>query len=218
MFIAEPKQISEAISAYIEQCNQIKNGIKSATNQSEIMNVYKAINKLEGEHGETMDVVMFRKNLSEKLSELRTNVEAEKERLNKQEQAIRREVFTDSASDIEQVNARANQIYMRLSMQMTHDKIKNSMVIANALKTGDRATGIALMNLALTDSYAPYFSPRQKEQALVMSKPGAEKKWEERRDNRLKVIGEKHAQATMEAFRLKNTETVINKKKGYYFQ
>lgn len=215
--VGEPEYTVDTISAYTAQCNKIRKDIPAVTDQKSVIAVYNTINALAAEYGETVDITTFRQTLSDKLSELRQQVEEERDRLNVEEQNIRQETYQEPIESLTELNTRADAAQLRLLTQLGNNRETNLKIIGEALNSNDRATGIALLRIAQMPLYASYMTPKAKERALAMSKSSSERKWEEQRDSRLRSVGERHAKAVMQAFHLRNTQEMIDKNNSYYF-
>lgn len=207
--------VEETRRLIVERDN-ITREIKNANDYTAVFDIYKRINVLKNDGLEEVSVELLKTDLSERIALLKDQENKTAEELLEQENTINAEVYSGDAEEIQRINANADQIALRLLLRLSNDRTQNLRIIGDALKTNDRATGVALMKIAQSASYKSLFSPRMKDQMIAMSRTPAEVKWQEGRKMRLSEVGKKRSKAVMENFRLEQLEKMISSKSQYF--
>ncbi len=202
----------------VRRRNEIVKNIDNIQTHKELMSISRDINSLidEGYDSET-DVTVLKSKLYKKLIELKEVCSKRCEQLKDKEDKIKCETYPESADVLAELHTKADNIMLRLLSQFTRDTTNNKMIISNALRTKDRATGIALLRLAASPIISQYFTPRSKQDALDMSKSDGEKSWQVDHDKRLRDVGRERGSAVLENFFLSQAENVIKPKNESYF-
>lgn len=201
----------------VRRRNEIFKDIGNAQTHKELMSINRDINSLIDEGYDSVDITVLRKRLYEKLVELKAVCSERCEQLKEREDKIKSETYPESADVLAQLHTSADNIMLRLLSQFTRDPVSNKTLISNALRTNDRATGIALLKLSSTPLISQYFTPRSKQEALDMSKSDGEKSWQIDHDKRLRDVGRERGSAVLENFFLSQAENVIKPKNESYF-
>lgn len=202
----------------MQRRNKLFERIGKISNHKELIEVNSEMKALE-EAGYTdkNDLLLLRKQMQEKVQELKKILATNREELVKKQKLIEQEHFIEGAETLTRLNAEADNILLQLLMQLSKDDVKNKVIVSDVMKRQDRATSIAIMKLSQMPMYEGLITPRMKENLLVQSKSDAEIKWQEKQDNKVVEVGKELADVTMKSFMLNKAETVIFPKENIVF-
>ena len=202
----------------IQRRNRLFERIGKISNHKELIEVDKELKALEADgYTDKNDLIILRKQMQEKVQELKKILATNREELVKKQKLIEQERFRESEETLTRLNAEADNILLHLLMQLSKDDVKNKVIVSDMMKRQDRATSIAIMKLSQMPMYEGLITPRMKENLLVQSKSEAEIKWQEKQDNKVVEVGKELADVTMKSFMLNKAETVIFPKENIVF-
>lgn len=202
----------------MQRRNRLFERISKINNHKELIEVNKELNALEADgYADSNDLTMLRKQMKEQVQELKQTLATNREEIVKKQDSLKKERFVESAETLTRLNVEADNILLQLLMQLSKDNVKNKVIVSDMMKKQDRATSIAIIKLSQMPVYEGLITPRMKEKLLVLSKSGAEIKWQEKQDSRVAEVGKELADATMKSFMLDKAETVIFPKENVVF-
>lgn len=202
----------------MQRRNKLFERIGKISNHKELIEVDKELKALEADgYTDKNDLIILRKQMQEKVQELKQEFAKNREELVKKQKLIKQQRFRESEEILTRLNAEADNILLQLLMQLSKDDVKNKVIISDVMKRQDRATSIAIMKLSQMPMYDGLITPRMKENLLVQSKSDAEIKWQEKQDNKVVEVGKELADVTMKSFMLNKTEAVIFPKENIVF-
>ena len=202
----------------IQRRNRVFERISRIDSHKELIEVDKELKALEADgYTDKNDLIILRKQMQEKVQELKKILATNREELVKKQKLIEQERFRESEETLTRLNAEADNILLHLLMQLSKDDVKNKVIVSDMMKRQDRATSIAIMKLSQMPMYEGLITPRMKENLLVQSKSEAEIKWQEKQDNKVVEVGKELADVTMKSFMLNKAETVIFPKENIVF-
>lgn len=202
----------------IQRRNRLFERIGKISNHKELIEVDKELKALEADgYTDKNDLIILRKQMQEKVQELKQTLITKREELVKKQKLIEQEHFIEGEEALARLNAEADNILLQLLMQLSKDDVKNKVIVSDMMKRQDRATSIAIMKLSQMPVYEGLITPRMKENLLVLSKSDAEIKWQEKQDSRAVEVGKELADVTMKSFMLNKTEAVIFPKENIVF-
>lgn len=202
----------------MQRRNKLFERIGKISNHKELIEVNSEMKALE-EAGYTdkNDLLLLRKQMQEKVQELKQTLITEREELVKKQKLIEQEHFIEGAETLTRLNAEADNILLQLLMQLSKDDVKNKVIISDVMKRQDRATSIAIMKLSQMPMYEGLITPKMKDSLIVQSKSDAEIRWQEKQDNKVVEVGKELADVTMKSFMLNKAEAVIFPKENIVF-
>lgn len=202
----------------MQRRNKLFERIDKISNHKELIEVNSEMKALE-EAGYTdkNDLLLLRKQMQEKVQELKKILATNREELVKKQKLIEQDRFIEGAETLTRLNAEADNILLQLLMQLSKDDVKNKVIVSDMMKRQDRATSIAIMKLSQMPMYDVLITPKMKESLIVQSKSDAEIKWQEKQDNKVVEVGKELADVTMKSFMLNKAETVIFPKENIVF-
>ena len=202
----------------MQRRNKLFERIGKISNHKELIEVNSEMKALE-EAGYTdkNDLLLLRKQMQEKVQELKQTLITKREELVKKQKLIEQEHFIEGAETLTRLNAEADNILLQLLMQLSKDDVKNKVIVSDMMKRQDRASSIALMKLSQMPMYDGLITPKMKESLLVQSKSDTEIKWQEKQDNKVVEVGKELADVTMKSFMLNKAEMVIFPKENIVF-
>ena len=202
----------------IQRRNRVFERIGKISNHKELIEVDKELKALEADgYTDKNDLIILRKQMQEKVQELKQEFATNREELVKIQKLIKQQRFRESEETLTRLNTEADNILLQLLMQLSKDNVKNKVIISDMMKRQDRATSIAIIKLSQMPVYEGLITPRMKENLLVLSKSDAEIKWQEKQDSRAVEVGKELADVTMKRFMLDKAETVIFPKENVMF-
>lgn len=202
----------------IQRRNRLFERIGKISNHKELIEVDKELKALEVDgYTDKNDLIILRKQMQEKVQELKQTLITNREELVKKQKLIKQQRFRESEETLTRLNTEADNILLQLLMQLSKDDVKNKVIISDVMKRQDRATSIAIMKLSQMPMYEGLITSRMKENLLVQSKSDAEIKWQEKQDNKVVEVGKELADVTMKSFMLNKAETVIFPKENIVF-
>ena len=202
----------------IQRRNRLFERIGKISNHKELIEVDKELKALEADgYTDKNDLIILRKQMQEKVQELKQEFATNREELVKKQKLIKQQRFRESEETLTRLNTEADNILLQLLMQLSKDDVKNKVIVSDMVKRQDRATSIAIMKLSQMPMYDGLITPRMKENLLVQSKSDAEIKWQEKQDNKVVEVGKELADVTMKSFMLNKAETVIFPKENIVF-
>ena len=202
----------------IQRRNRVFERIGKISNHKELIEVDKELNALEADgYTDKNDLIILRKQMQEKVQELKQEFATNREELVKKQKLIKQQRFRESEETLTRLNTEADNILLQLLMQLSKDDVKNKVIVSDMMKRQDRATSVAIMKLSQMPVYEGLITPRMKENLLVLSKSDAEIKWQEKQNNRVAEVGKELADVTMKRFMLDKAETVIFPKENVMF-
>ena len=202
----------------IQRRNRVFERIGKISNHKELIEVDKELKALEADgYTDKNDLIILRKQMQEKVQELKQEFATNREELVKKQKLIKQQRFRESEETITRLNTEADNILLQLLMQLSKDDVKNKVIVSDMVKRQDRATSIAIMKLSQMPMYDGLITPRMKENLLVQSKSDAEIKWQEKQDNKVVEVGKELADVTMKSFMLNKAEAVIFPKENIVF-
>lgn len=202
----------------IQRRNRVFERIGKIDSHKELMKVNNEIKALEADgYTDKNDLIILRKQMQEKVQELKQKFATNREELVKKQKLIEQERFRESEETLTRLNAEADNILLHLVMQLSKDSVKNKVIISDMMKRQDRATSIAIIKLSQMPVYEGLITPRMKENLLVLSKSDEEIKWQEKQNSRAVEVGKELADVTMKRFMLDKAETVIFPKENVMF-
>lgn len=202
----------------IQRRNRLFERIGKISNHKELIEVDKELKALEADgYTDKNDLIILRKQMQEKVQELKKILATNREELVKKQKLIEQERFRESEETLTRLNAEADNILLHLLMQLSKDDVRNKVIVSDMMKRQDRATSIAIMKLSQMPMYEGLITPRMKENLLVQSKSEAEIKWQEKQDNKVVEVGKELADVTMKSFMLNKAEAVIFPKENIVF-
>lgn len=202
----------------IQRRNRVFERIGKISNHKELIEVDKELKALEADgYTDKNDLIILRKQMQEKVQELKQEFATNREELVKKQKLIKQQRFRESEETLTRLNTEADNILLQLLMQLSKDNVKNKVIISDMMKRQDRATSIAIIKLSQMPVYEGLITPRMKENLLVLSKSDAEIKWQEKQDSRAVEVGKELADVTMKRFMLDKAETVIFPKENVMF-
>ena len=202
----------------IQRRNRVFERIGKISNHKELIEVDKELKALEADgYTDKNDLIILRKQMQEKVQELKQEFATNREELVKKQKLIKQQRFRESEETLTRLNTEADNILLQLLMQLSKDDVKNKVIVSDMVKRQDRATSIAIMKLSQMPMYDGLITPRMKENLLVQSKSDAEIKWQEKQDNKVVEVGKELADVTMKSFMLNKAETVIFPKENIVF-
>ncbi len=203
----------------MQRRNKLFERIGKISNHKELIEVDKELKALEADgYTDKNDLIILRKQMQEKVQELKQEFAKNREELVKKQKLIKQQRFRESEEILTRLNAEADNILLQLLMQLSTDDVKNKVIVSDMMKRQDRATSIAIMKLSQMPMYDGLITPRMKENLLVQSKSDAEIKWQEKQDNKVVEVGKELADVTMKSFMLDKTEAVIFPKENVVFK
>lgn len=203
----------------IQRRNRLFERIGKISNHKELIEVDKELKALEADgYTDKNDLIILRKQMQEKVQELKQKFATNREELVKKQKLIKQQRFRESEETLTRLNAEADNILLKLLMQLSKDDVKNKVIVSDMMKRQDRATSIAIMKLSQMPMYDGLITQRMKENLLVQSKSDAEIKWQEKQDNKVVEVGKELADVTMKSFMLDKTEAVIFPKENVVFK
>lgn len=202
----------------MQRRNKLFERIGKISNHKELIEVNSEMKALE-EAGYTdkNDLLLLRKQMQEKVQELKQTLITKREELVKKQKLIEQEHFIEGAETLTRLNAEADNILLQLLMQLSKDDVKNKVIVSDMMKRQDRASSIALMKLSQMPMYDGLITPKMKESLIVQSKSDTEIKWQEKQDNKVVEVGKELADVTMKSFMLNKAEMVIFPKENIVF-
>lgn len=202
----------------IQRRNRVFDRISKIDSHKELIEVDKELKALEADgYTDKNDLTILRKQMQEKVQELKQTLITKREELVKKQKLIEQEHFIEGAETLTRLNAEADNILLQLLMQLSKDDVKNKVIVSDMMKRQDRATSIAIMKLSQMPMYDSLITPRMKENLLVQSKSDAEIKWQEKQDNKVVEVGKELADVTMKSFMINKAEAVIFPKENIVF-
>lgn len=202
----------------MQRRNKLFERIGKISNHKELIEVDKELKALEVDgYTDRNDLIILRKQMQEKVQELKQEFATNREELVKKQKLIKQQRFREGAETVTRLNAEADNILLQLLMQLSKDDVKNKVIVSDMMKRQDRATSIAIMKLSQMPMYEGLITPRMKENLLVQSKSDAEIKWQEKQDNKVVEVGKELADVTMKSFMLNKAEAVIFPKENIVF-
>lgn len=202
----------------IQRRNRVFERIGKISNHKELIEVDKELKALEADgYTDKNDLIILRKQMQEKVQELKQEFATNREELVKKQKLIKQQRFRESEETLTRLNTEADNILLQLLMQLSKDDVKNKVIVSDMVKRQDRATSIAIMKLSQMPMYDGLITPRMKENLLVQSKSDAEIKWQEKQDNKVVEVGKELADVTMKSFMLNKAEAVIFPKENIVF-
>ena len=202
----------------IQRRNRLFERIGKISNHKELIEVDKELKALEADgYTDKNDLIILRKQMQEKVQELKQKFATNQEELVKKQKLIKQQRFRESEEALARLNVEADKILLELLLQLSKDDVKNKVIVSDMMKRQDRATSIAIMKLSQMPMYEGLITPRMKENLLVQSKSDAEIKWQEKQDNKVVEVGKELADVTMKSFMLNKAETVIFPKENIVF-
>ena len=202
----------------IQRRNRLFERIGKISNHKELIEVDKELKALEADgYTDKNDLIILRKQMQEKVQELKQKFATNREELVKKQKLIKQQRFRESEEALARLNVEADKILLELLLQLSKDDVKNKVIVSDMMKRQDRATSIAIMKLSQMPMYEGLITPRMKENLLVQSKSDAEIKWQEKQDNKVVEVGKELADVTMKSFMLNKAETVIFPKENIVF-
>ena len=202
----------------IQRRNRLFERIGKISNHKELIEVDKELKALEADgYTDKNDLIILRKQMQEKVQELKQKFDTNREELVKKQKLIKQQRFRESEEALARLNVEADKILLELLLQLSKDDVKNKVIVSDMMKRQDRATSIAIMKLSQMPMYEGLITPRMKENLLVQSKSDAEIKWQEKQDNKVVEVGKELADVTMKSFMLNKAETVIFPKENIVF-
>ena len=202
----------------IQRRNRLFERIGKISNHKELIEVDKELKALEADgYTDKNDLIILRKQMQEKVQELKQEFATNREELVKKQKLIKQQRFRESEETLTRLNTEADNILLQLLMQLSKDDVKNKVIVSDMVKRQDRATSIAIMKLSQMPMYDGLITPRMKENLLVQSKSDAEIKWQEKQDNKVVEVGKELADVTMKSFMLNKAEAVIFPKENIVF-
>ena len=202
----------------IQRRNKLFERIGKISNHKELIEVDKELKALEADgYTDKNDLIILRKQMQEKVQELKQKFATNREELVKKQKLIKQQRFRESEEALARLNVEADKILLELLLQLSKDDVKNKVIVSDMMKRQDRATSIAIMKLSQMPMYEGLITPRMKENLLVQSKSDAEIKWQEKQDNKVVEVGKELADVTMKSFMLNKAETVIFPKENIVF-
>lgn len=202
----------------IQRRNRVFERIGKISNHKELIEVDKELKALEADgYTDKNDLIILRKQMQEKVQELKQEFATNREELVKKQKLIKQQRFRESEETLTKLNTEADNILLQLLMQLSKDDVKNKVIVSDMVKRQDRATSIAIMKLSQMPMYDGLITPRMKENLLVQSKSDAEIKWQEKQDNKVVEVGKELADVTMKSFMLNKAEAVIFPKENIVF-
>lgn len=203
----------------MQRRNKLFERIGKISNHKELIEVDKELKALEADgYTDKNDLIILRKQMQEKVQELKQEFAKNREELVKKQKLIKQQRFRESEEILTRLNAEADNILLQLLMQLSKDDVKNKVIISDVMKRQDRATSIAIMKLSQMPMYDGLITPRMKENLLVQSKSDAEIKWQEKQDNKVVEVRKELADVTMKSFMLNKVEAVIFPKENVVFK
>ena len=203
----------------IQRRNRVFERISKIDSHKELIEVDKELKALEADgYTDKNDLIILRKQMQEKVQELKQKFATNREELVKKQKLIKQQRFRESEETLTRLNAEADNILLQLLMQLSKDDVKNKVIVSDMMKRQDRATSIAIMKLSQMPMYDSLITPKMKENLLVQSKSDAEIKWQEKQDNKVVEVGKELADVTMKSFMLDKTEAVIFPKENVVFK
>ena len=202
----------------IQRRNRLFERIGKISNHKELIEVDKELKALEADgYTDKNDLIILRKQMQEKVQELKQTLITKREELVKKQKLIEQEHFIEGAETLTRLNAEADNILLQLLMQLSKDDVKNKVIVSDMMKRQDRASSIALMKLSQMPMYDGLITPKMKESLIVQSKSDTEIKWQEKQDNKVVEVGKELADVTMKSFMLNKAEMVIFPKENIVF-
>lgn len=202
----------------IQRRNRVFERISRIDSHKELIEVDKELKALEADgYTDKNDLIILRKQMQEKVQELKQTLITKREELVKKQKLTKQEHFIESAEVLARLNVEADNILLQLLMQLSKDDVKNKVIVSDMMKRQDRATSIAIMKLSQMPMYDGLITPKMKENLLVQSKSEAEIKWQEKQDNKVVEVGKELADVTMKSFMLDKAEAVIFPKENIVF-
>lgn len=203
----------------IQRRNRLFERIGKISNHKELIEVDKELKALEADgYTDKNDLIILRKQMQEKVQELKQKFATNREELVKKQKLIKQQRFRESEEALARLNVEADNILLQLLMQLSKDNVRNKVIVSDMMKRQDRATYIAIMKLSQMPMYDGLITPKMKENLLVQSKSDAEIKWQEKQDNKVVEVGKELADVTMKSFMLDKTEAVIFPKENVVFK
>ena len=202
----------------IQRRNRLFDRIGKIDSHKELIAVNNELKQLEADgYTDKNDLIMLRKQMREQVQDLKKTLFTKQKEIVQKQEALRKERYPESIDSLTKVSAEADNILLQLLMQLSRDDVKNKVIVSNLLKKQDRATSVALMKLSQMPAYKDLITPRMKTELLMLSKSDAERKWQERQDNRVTEVGKELADITMKRFMLDKSEEAIFPKKKVAF-
>ena len=202
----------------IQRRNRLFERIGKISNHKELIEVDKELKALEADgYTDKNDLIILRKQMQEKVQELKQKFATNREELVKKQKLIKQQRFRESEEALARLNVEADKILLELLLQLSKDDVKNKVIVSDMMKRQDRATSIAIMKLSQMPMYEGLITPKMKKNLLVQSKSDAEIKWQEKQDNKVVEVGKELADVTMKSFMLNKAETVIFPKENIVF-
>ena len=202
----------------IQRRNKLFERIGKISNHKELIEVDKELKALEADgYTDKNDLIILRKQMQEKVQELKQKFATNREELVKKQKLIKQQRFRESEEALARLNVEADKILLELLLQLSKDDVKNKVIVSDMMKRQDRATSIAIMKLSQMPMYEGLITPKMKKNLLVQSKSDAEIKWQEKQDNKVVEVGKELADVTMKSFMLNKAETVIFPKENIVF-
>lgn len=203
----------------MQRRNRVFERISKIDSHKELIEVDKELKALEVDgYTDKNDLIILRKQMQEKVQELKQEFATNREELVKKQKLIKQQRFRECEEILTRLNAEADNILLHLLMQLSKDDVKNKVIVSDMMKRQDRATSIAIMKLSQMPVYEGLITPKMKENLLVQSKSDAEIKWQEKQDNKVVEVGKELADVTMKSFMLDKAEAVIFPKENVVFK
>lgn len=210
--------IEEIAYKLIQRRNKLFERIGKINGQKDLIEVSNELKALESDgYTDKNDLIILRKQMEERVQELKQTLVTEREEIVKKRDSIKKERYPENFETLTQVNAEADSILLQTLMQLSKDSVKNKVIISNMIKKADRATATAIMKLSQIPAYEGLITPSMKENLLLLSKSDAEIKWQKRQDNRLAEVEKELATITMKSFMIKKAEQIIFPRKNIVF-
>lgn len=202
----------------IQRRNKLFERIGKISNHKELIEVDKELKALEADgYTDKNDLIILRKQMQEKVQELKQEFATNREELVKKQKLIKQQRFRESEETLTRLNTEADNILLQLLMQLSKDNVKNKVIVSDMMKRQDRATSIAIMKLSQMPMYEGLITPKMKDSLIVQSKSDAEIRWQEKQDNKVVEVGKELADVTMKSFMLNKAEAVIFPKENIVF-
>lgn len=210
--------IEEIAYKLIQRRNKVFERIGKINGQKDLIEVSNELKALESDgYTDKNDLIILRKQMKERVQELKQTLVTEREEIVKKRDSIKKERYPESFETLTQVNTEADSILLQTLMQLSKDSVKNKVIISNMIKKADRATATAIMKLSQIPTYEGLITPSMKENLLLLSKSDAEIKWQKRQDNRLAEVEKELATIIMKSFMIKKAEQIIFPRKNIVF-
>ena len=131
--------IEEIAYKLIQRRNKVFERIGKINGQKDLIEVSNELKALESDgYTDKNDLIILRKQMKERVQELKQTLVTEREEIVKKRDSIKKERYPESFETLTQVNTEADSILLQTLMQLSKDSVKNKVIISNMIKKAEQ--------------------------------------------------------------------------------